>query len=97
MGVKSEGCLIISGTKGYIYVSAPWWKTEKFEVKFEDFSSDLMYEYQFEGDGLRYEINEFMNMVRNSKVESDKLTHKESITIVGIIERFMSRRDIVKI
>ena len=27
-GVKSEGELIISGTKGYIYVPAPWWKTE---------------------------------------------------------------------
>ena len=26
-GVKSEGELIISGTKGYIYVPAPWWKT----------------------------------------------------------------------
>ena len=25
-GVKSEGDLIVSGTKGYIYVPAPWWK-----------------------------------------------------------------------
>ncbi len=27
-GVKSEGELVISGTNGYIYVHAPWWKTE---------------------------------------------------------------------
>jgi len=33
---KSEGELIITGTKGYIYVPAPWWKTEYFEVRYED-------------------------------------------------------------
>ncbi|MCM1233431.1 MAG: Gfo/Idh/MocA family oxidoreductase, partial [Ruminococcus flavefaciens] len=35
-GVKSEGELIISGTKGYIYVPAPWWKTDYFEIRYED-------------------------------------------------------------
>ena len=35
-GVKSEGELIISGTKGYIYVPAPWWLTDFFEVRYED-------------------------------------------------------------
>ena len=34
-GVKSEGELIILGTKGYIYVPAPWWKTDYFEVRYE--------------------------------------------------------------
>ena len=34
-GVKSEGELIISGTKGYIYIPAPWWKTDYFEVRYE--------------------------------------------------------------
>lgn len=33
---KAEGDLVISGTKGYIYVPAPWWKTEFFEVRYED-------------------------------------------------------------
>ena len=36
IGVKREGELIISGTKGYILVPAPWWKTEYFEVRFEN-------------------------------------------------------------
>lgn len=27
IGVKTEGNLVISGTKGYIYVPAPWWLT----------------------------------------------------------------------
>ena len=27
---KAEGELIITGTKGYIYVPSPWWKTDYF-------------------------------------------------------------------
>ncbi len=36
IGVKTEGNLVISGTKGYIYVPAPWWLTDFFEVRYED-------------------------------------------------------------
>ena len=35
LGVKTEGNLVISGTKGYIYVPAPWWKTDYFEVRYD--------------------------------------------------------------
>ena len=35
-GIKSEGELVISGTEGYIYVPAPWWKTDYFEVRREN-------------------------------------------------------------
>ena len=37
---KSEGELIISGTKGYLIVPAPWWKTDYFELRFEESSID---------------------------------------------------------
>ncbi len=33
---KSEGELVVTGTKGYIYVPAPWWKTDYFEVRYEN-------------------------------------------------------------
>ena len=36
IGVKTEGNLVVSGTKGYIYVPAPWWLTDFFEVRYED-------------------------------------------------------------
>lgn len=38
--VKSEGELIISGTRGYIYVPAPWWKTDYFEIRYENQSDN---------------------------------------------------------
>ena len=36
LGVKTEGSLVISGTRGYIYVPAPWWKTDYFEIRYEN-------------------------------------------------------------
>lgn len=59
-GVKSEGELIVSGTKGYVYVPAPWWKTDYFEVRFEDQTVNQRYFYQLDGEGIRYELVSFV-------------------------------------
>lgn len=69
-GVKSEGDLTIAGTKGYIYVPAPWWKTDYFEVRYEDPSSNKRYFYQLEGEGIRYTIVSFLKSVTKAKNES---------------------------
>ena len=60
-GVKSEGELIISGTKGYIYVPAPWWKTDYFEIRFENPADNRKFFYQLDGEGIRYEIVDFLH------------------------------------
>jgi choline-phosphate cytidylyltransferase len=88
LGVKSEGDLVISGTKGYIYVPSPWWKTEYFEVRFENFNENKKYFYKFEGDGLRYELAEFISMITLKNNHTYKLTPSESIAISNIIEQF---------
>ncbi len=62
--VKSEGELIISGTKGYVYVPAPWWKTDFFEVRYEDQSRNQRYFYQLEGEGIRNELAAFLQACR---------------------------------
>ena len=43
---KAEGELVIAGTKGYIYVPAPWWKTDYFEVRYENPEDNKRYFYQ---------------------------------------------------
>ena len=63
-GVKSEGELIVSGTEGYIYVSAPWWKTDYFEVRYENPANNKRYFYQLEGEGIRYEIVSFLKAIQ---------------------------------
>lgn len=87
LGVKREGQLIIAGTKGYILVPAPWWKTEYFEVRFEDINKTEKYFYKFDGDGLRYELSEFLNSIVN-KTENIYVKKEESIAITKVIEEF---------
>jgi choline-phosphate cytidylyltransferase len=86
LGVKAEGDLVVAGTRGYIYVPAPWWKTEYFEARFEDQRDNKKYYFKFDGDGLRYEVAEFAWLIRNETPESFKLRTSESIAIAGILE-----------
>lgn len=67
-GVKSEGELIVSGTNGYVYVPAPWWKTDYFEVRYENATENKRYFYQLNGEGIRYEIVAFVKAVENGKM-----------------------------
>ncbi len=94
LGVKTEGDLIISGTKGYAYVPAPWWKTEYFELRFEDLNETRKYFSKFEADGLRYEIHEFISLINNSKNSYIKVAPSESVAIIKIIEQFLNRLNV---
>jgi glycerol-3-phosphate cytidylyltransferase len=91
LGVKSEGQLIISGTKGYILVPAPWWLTQEFQVHFEDQKNNQKFFYKFDGDGLRYEIAEFISLIQQKQKESWKLKREITTNIVSIIESFHKR------
>lgn len=88
LGIKSEGCAVISGTKGYIYVPAPWWLSKDFYIRYEDPNQEHSYHYDLEGDGLRYEISEFVTMIRRNKKESKRLSHKDMININDIIVNY---------
>lgn len=93
IGVKTEGNLVVSGTKGYIYVPAPWWLTSFFEVRYEDQSKNKKYFYSYDGEGLRYEIQEFMSMIVNHRKSSYKLRRRESVAIAEIIEKFNNKEN----
>ena len=47
---------MISGTTGYIYVPAPRWKTDCFEIRREDPTQNKRYFYQLDGECIRYEL-----------------------------------------
>ncbi len=92
-GVKSEGELIIAGTKGYIIVPAPWWLTRGFDVRYEDPGKIDHYDSAFSGDdGLRYEISEFVSKVNGTGGNDYKLTAGESIAMADVVEKFMIKR-----
>lgn len=99
VGVKTEGQLIVSGTKGYLIAPSPWWLTKHFEVRYEgeDYAEEAnsveVYEPSFQGDGLRYEISEFIMKINGYARNSYKLTAGESIAMAEITERYMRFRE----
>lgn len=93
-GVKSEGELIVSGTKGYVYVPAPWWKTDYFEVRYENPADNKRYFYQLDGEGIRYEIVSFLKEIERNKTYSN-IKRITSEIIVKVIEDFYSKKVII--
>lgn len=97
IGVKTEGNLVVSGTKGYVYVPAPWWLTSYFEVRYEDQSKNKKYFYSYDGEGLRYEIQEFLSMIVNDRRSCYKLRRRESVAIAEIIEKYRNGENVIEI
>lgn len=97
LGVKTEGNLIISGTKGYAYVPAPWWKTDYFELRYEDQNQNKKFFYKWDGAGLRYEIQEFISCIINKRFSTSRLRRRESIFMAQVMEDFMNKKNFYSI
>ena len=95
LGVKTEGELIVAGDDGYIRVPSPWWLTKRIEVHHENPNQVEVYEEEFAGGGLRYEIEAFVKCINNPGVVK-KITDEESIWLSGMMEQFLANRGEVK-
>ncbi|WP_031554193.1 Gfo/Idh/MocA family oxidoreductase [Oribacterium sp. FC2011] len=95
-GVKSEGELIITGSEGYLYVPAPWWKTDYFEVRYEDQSKNKRYFYQLDGEGIRYELVSFTRAIERGKLNPE-INRDVTLKIADVMEQFEKRRNMVMI
>ena len=93
---KTEGHMIITGTKGYIYVPSPWWKTDYFEVRFENQSENKRYFYQLDGEGIRYELVAFVKAIQENK-NYDYIDKEVSYEITKMISDFKNRKDLEEI
>lgn len=97
LGVKTEGNLVVSGTKGYAYVPAPWWKTDYFELRYEDQNKNQKFFYKWDGAGLRYEIQEFISCILNKRFSTYRLRRRESICMAEVMEQFTNRKNFTEI
>ena len=97
---KSEGQLLVTGTKGYILAPSPWWRTSYFEVRYEDPNKVDRYEVAFESDGLRYEFKEFARRIceleEGTELASQtealyKKEKDEAIARAGVFEKFLKK------
>ena len=97
LGVKTEGNLVISGTKGYAYVPAPWWLTDYYELRYEDQNKNQKFFYKWDGAGLRYEIQEFISCIVNKRFSTARLRRRESVCMAEVMEAFGNRKNFMEI
>ena len=97
LGVKTEGSMTIAGTKGYVYIPAPWWKTDYFEVRYEDQNLNKKYFYPFIDEGLRYEIKDFVSAVLAGGYYHDKLSRKENLKMAEVQEQYLKEENVWKL
>ena len=97
LGVKTEGNLVVSGTKGYAYVPAPWWLTDYFELRYEDQNKNQKYFYKWDGAGLRYEIQEFISCIVNKRFSTARLRRRESVCMAEVMQQFVERKNFMEI
>lgn len=97
LGVKTEGCMTIAGTKGYVYVPAPWWKTDYFEVRYEDQNQNKKYFYPFFEEGLRYEIKDFVAAILTEGYCFNKISKLENLAMAQVQEMFIRNRNVYRL
>lgn len=92
---KAEGNLIITGTKGYVYVPAPWWKTDYFEIRYEQQEDNRKYFYQLDGEGIRNEIVLFSKSIERKR-NMGNISEEVSVAICKVIEDFYLRKNLIE-
>lgn len=97
LGVKTEGSMTIAGTKGYAYVPAPWWKTDYFELRFEDQNQNKKFFHTWAGDGLRYEIKDFVTAILSNEFFYSKVSKKENIKMAEVQEQYLNGMNLFKL
>ena len=95
-GIKTEEQLVISGTTGYVYVPAPWWKMDYFEIRRKDSVQNKKYFYQFDGEGIRYELVSFIKAIRKEN-NINKIDNEVSEAFVKVLEGCAKGTDVVSI
>ena len=91
-GVKAEGSLVVAGTEGYVFVPAPWWKTDYFEIRSEDQTQNRRFFYQLDGEGIRNELASFARAIQTDHGYAF-IERETTRAIAGLVGRFVSCGD----
>ena len=87
-GIKTEGDMVITGTKGYVYVPSPWWLADYFEIRYEDLTQTRKYYWEYQGEGFRHELLEFARRIRRGSSSVGRHGDVEHVWTARLIEEF---------
>ena len=93
-----DPCVLVgAGTKGYAYVPAPWRKTDYFELRYEDPNQNKKFFHTYAGDGLRYEIKDFVSAILAKEYFYSKVSIKENIKMAEVQEQYLNGVNLFKL
>ena len=85
-GLEVPPSFRILGTKGTIIVPQDWWNTGYFEAKLGDADQLKRFCFNFEGNGLRYLLQEMMIMISDGRTDNARLFPEEALTVSALEE-----------
>lgn len=88
--VPMMASLVVTGSRGFIYVPDPWWKTSYFEVYHPNQEDVRRYYYAFDGEGVRYELYELVKMIRGMRTASQYILKSESLFVARMLGEYPS-------
>ena len=86
LGLDVSDQLRIVGTKGSITVPQDWWNTGYFEARLSDQEQLKRFCFNFEGNGLRYLLQEMMIMISDGRTDNARLFPEEALTLAALEE-----------
>lgn len=89
--VDVEDELVIIGSSGRVTIPNDWWNTGYFEAKIEGNEFLKRYSFNFEGNGLRYLLQELLIMIRDKRTECTRLFYDESLLLSEILKKINQR------
>ncbi len=84
--VDVEDEFVVIGTRGRVTIPGDWWNTGYFEAKIDDSKGLKRFCFNFEGNGLRYLLQELLIMISDERTECTRLFNEESETLADILE-----------
>ena len=80
----------ILGTKGSIRIPSKWWRSESIVVSQED-RGERTIDLPTAENGFIYQVEEFMDLIRGKRLESDIISLDESLSIMRTMDRIRER------
>ena len=75
----------IMGTNGRIKIHSSWWRASSMTLMRETHRNDFM-ECPYSGNGYQFEAAEFMNCLRNGRLESEIMPLDETLSILQTMD-----------
>lgn len=80
----------IIGTKGRVHLPNDWWNMGYFETTEGESQRLKRYSFNFEGNGMRYLMHEFLHMLKQGMKAAKKLQPEEMNKIIGLQQQLIT-------